>query len=325
MKIAVVGAGFAGLGVAWHLLKHGHQVTLFDEKGIGAGTSGIATGLLHPYVGEQARRSWRADDGLSHTLILLDIAEKALGHPVCNRQGILRYAMNDEQFEMLSTHEKNYRDIEKIDTRTFLIRSGITVDAPLYLQGLWLACLASGATLIQGKISCLEELSAFDRIVLAIGHRALTFSAICGMKASLVKGQVLLCKNPPETVVKSVIAKGYLAIGLCKNRYHLGATYERQFFTEEPSLEEAKRILLAQSTSLLPMDYVPNILDCCSGIRLIRQGQYVPYVDRVTQGVWVLGALGSRGLLYHAYLGSLLAHAIGLDRPDELPNEVRMT
>ncbi|HRD55095.1 MAG TPA: FAD-dependent oxidoreductase, partial [Parachlamydiaceae bacterium] len=50
MKIAIIGAGFAGLATAWHLLQHQDkiplEVTIFDSSGFGGGASGIAAGLL---------------------------------------------------------------------------------------------------------------------------------------------------------------------------------------------------------------------------------------------------------------------------------------
>lgn len=54
LRCAVLGAGFAGLSVAWHLLQLSPQelhlsVDLYDEIGIGGGASGVAGGLLHPY------------------------------------------------------------------------------------------------------------------------------------------------------------------------------------------------------------------------------------------------------------------------------------
>ncbi|KAF3779659.1 hypothetical protein EJ110_NYTH40903 [Nymphaea thermarum] len=53
-RYAVLGAGFAGLSVAWHLLKlsardTGLHVDIYDEVGIGGGASGVAGGLVHPY------------------------------------------------------------------------------------------------------------------------------------------------------------------------------------------------------------------------------------------------------------------------------------
>lgn len=64
-RVAVIGGGFAGLAVAWHLLAASQgsnrpmQLQLFDAVGLGAGGSGAAAGLLHPYtprgkVGEEA-------------------------------------------------------------------------------------------------------------------------------------------------------------------------------------------------------------------------------------------------------------------------------
>lgn len=55
-RVAVVGGGFAGLAVSWHLLEAARaagqplQLQLFDAYGLGAGGSGAAAGLLHPYT-----------------------------------------------------------------------------------------------------------------------------------------------------------------------------------------------------------------------------------------------------------------------------------
>ena len=54
--MAVIGGGFAGLAVAWHLLEAARaagqplHLELFDAYGLGAGGSGAAAGLLHPYT-----------------------------------------------------------------------------------------------------------------------------------------------------------------------------------------------------------------------------------------------------------------------------------
>ncbi|MFI5334514.1 MAG: FAD-dependent oxidoreductase, partial [Chlamydiales bacterium] len=64
MKVAVIGAGLSGLATCYYLLELGYAVHLFDEKGVGGAASGIACGLLHPYPGEEGKRSWRADEAL---------------------------------------------------------------------------------------------------------------------------------------------------------------------------------------------------------------------------------------------------------------------
>ena len=52
----MIGGGFAGLAVSWHLLAAARaagqplQLELVDAVGLGAGGSGAAAGLLHPYT-----------------------------------------------------------------------------------------------------------------------------------------------------------------------------------------------------------------------------------------------------------------------------------
>ena len=53
-RYAVVGAGFAGIAAAWHLMQQGSQVGptevhLWDVAGLAGGASGAAAGLLHPF------------------------------------------------------------------------------------------------------------------------------------------------------------------------------------------------------------------------------------------------------------------------------------
>uniref|UniRef100_A0A7C9A090 FAD dependent oxidoreductase domain-containing protein n=1 Tax=Opuntia streptacantha TaxID=393608 RepID=A0A7C9A090_OPUST len=81
LRCAVLGAGFAGLSVAWHLLRHSPKelkldVDIFDEVGIGGGASGVAGGLIHPYS-PKVKPLWRGEECWSECLHLLSIAEAA--------------------------------------------------------------------------------------------------------------------------------------------------------------------------------------------------------------------------------------------------------
>ena len=49
---------------------------------------------------------------------------------------------------------------------------------------------------------------------------------------------------------------------------------------------------------------------CKAALRVIAKGHYFPIASRLKQGLWVLTAMGSRGLLYHGLLGKALAEAI---------------
>ena len=92
LRYAVLGAGFAGLSVAYHLLKHSPKdsnlrIDIFDEAGIGGGASGVSGGLLHPYS-PKAKLLWRAAECWDEALRLLSVAEAAApgGAPIVRRR-----------------------------------------------------------------------------------------------------------------------------------------------------------------------------------------------------------------------------------------------
>ncbi len=285
MTIAIIGAGFAGLAAAYYLSEN-FQVTLFDLKGIGGGASGISSGLLHPYPGEKGRRSWHAEEGLKATRELLKVAEEELGRPVANYEGILKIG------QCLDPGE----DVEVLSSDHFLIKSGITVFPELYLKGLWQACQKRGVKLVLQKIDALQDLTEFDQVIIAAGAGIRNFPECDHLKINFVKGQVLTCtlEKPLE---RSVSAKRYFALTPSEKICHLGATYERDFTNDLPCRETA--IVLLQPET--------EVLDCRAGIRVTNPAHYFPILQQISAKIRAITALGSRGLLYHAYMGKQIA------------------
>lgn len=306
MKIAIIGAGFAGLGLAWNL--KGCDVTLFDPNGIGGGASGMAAGLLHPYVGEQCRRSLFATEGLEATEELITVAEKKLGRKV-SRKGIVRRVFLEEQREMFLSHAKEFGDVEQVAENVFLIKSAVTVDCPAYLEGLWQVIEGSGAKLEKVAVGDLSELKGFDHIFVAAGAGSGKFRELSELKYRLVKGQLLICKahNLPK---QSSIAKGYIALSSQEQICHIGSTYERHTTDPTANCDLAKELLLPKIGQFFPEVQNLEVLECKSAMRLVRSSHYLPYSVQLKPGLWALTALGSRGLLYHALFGKQLAKAI---------------
>jgi glycine/D-amino acid oxidase-like deaminating enzyme len=281
MKISIIGAGFAGLAAAYYLSEN-FEVTLFDLKGIGGGASGISAGLLHPYPGEKGRRSWHADEALESARELLQVAEQELGKPVANYKGILKIG------QCLNPGE----DVEQLGNNTFLIKSGITIFPELYLEGLWQACQKRGVQLIVQNITAFQELAGFDQIILAAGAGIRAFPECHHLKINFIKGQVLTCAVD-KPLERSISAKHYRALMLSDQMYHLGATYERDFTDDKPCKETAMTLLQPET----------EVLDCRAGIRVTNPAHYFPIIEQINPKTWVITALGSRGLLYHAYFG----------------------
>lgn len=319
MKIAVIGAGFCGLAITWHLL-HSHfsqaKITLFDSKGIGKGTSGIAAGLLHPYAGAHAKLNWRGQEGVQATRELLTVASQALGHPVtAQNEGILRLALNEEQlFDFQRCAERFPQDVEWLDIALsqqkapgcaqvpgLWIKKGLTIYSSLYLQGLWKACAQLGAKFEQRRISSLEDLQDFELTILATGAETLQFPELNQLPLSLVKGQVLEFSWPRNRAPLSCALNSHVYLVMTESRTSclVGATYEKGMDKALIDLESAQRELLPKAIALFPPLQGASIMNCYTGMRAVTP-QHRPLIKQLSPTQWVLTGMGSKGLLYHA-------------------------
>jgi len=120
-RYAIIGGGFAGVAIAWHLIKlstseNPIQVELFDAYGLGAGGSGAAAGLLHPYT-PRGKLLWQGLPAFQASLDLINAAEEAtsvLNNNLKNkirkkrqfvwRHGLLRPARTAKQAKDFSRH-----------------------------------------------------------------------------------------------------------------------------------------------------------------------------------------------------------------------------
>ncbi|KAL8497786.1 hypothetical protein ACS0TY_021208 [Phlomoides rotata] len=177
LRYAVLGAGFAGLSVAWNLLLHGCKeshlcVDVYDGVGIGGGASGIAGGLLHPYS-PKVKLLWRGAECWQESLNLLNIAEGAIfklinegkyenpkigESPIVRRRGILRPVVNLKNVNTMTENALNCLPECRIEllhedaarklipnlslplNLAFYMPEALNVNAQKYLEGLYLAC-----------------------------------------------------------------------------------------------------------------------------------------------------------------------------------------
>jgi glycine/D-amino acid oxidase-like deaminating enzyme len=325
VKIAVVGAGFCGLALSWHLLHAGAKVDLYDKKGVGAGASGLASGLLHPYAGEQVRRSWRASEAMDAARELLALAQTHSGKPVADFSGILRLTEKEEQRSTFLEHAKQYGDVQPVGEDQFILSSGITVHSQTYLEGLFACCQSKGLRFFHKEISSLKRLHSYDEVVLCIGAGILRFEGMQGLPCSATRGQGLICEWPQgrALIEQSRLGKGHVAKIPDSNLFHLGATYERQDPREEPDVHFAVQDLEPKAKRLIENLGDLQVRDCKAGVRVVRRGHYLPLIGSL-DGIWVMTAMGSRGLLYHAYFSKILSQAILNEDQSLIPNEINL-
>lgn len=312
MKIAIVGAGLSGLSIATYLLRKNRfiEITVFDHKGIGKGASQIAS-LLHPYPGKNGKRSIEAELALTTVQELFEFVRPFAENSFISL-GILRSAYTIEQQENFISMGKLYGDIDFYHSKKsfFYISSGFTVNTTEYLQSLWRFCTYCNAILIQEKISSLESLHMFDHVILAVGSGIASFNDIHQHSLDFVKGQILYSNiKRIHHIPMSCIAKGYIA-QVPNSPIHLGSTYEHHFIHNEFSLSQARTHIFEKLIPYFPWVEELYIDSGRAAIRVCNNKSYLPIFDKIRPRLWMMTAMGSRGLLYHAIMGVRAAKQI---------------
>lgn len=330
MQIAIIGAGFAGLAAAWTLLHskiHNQtiQVTLFDKEGIGAGASGVAAGLMHPFANAHSKLNREGYESFKASMQLLTAAEQTLGYRPFESTGILRPALSAiQEDEFRAASQKHPEDIvwkefnemksiipEVITASGIWIKTGISVYTDEYMRGLWLACQNLGAVFQQHEVKSLEELKDFNLIIIAMGPRCCSINELSRLPLRYTKGQILELIWPKGLPPLPMALNGnvYCVMLRDQKRCLVGSTYEKVFSTSEVDFETAKKLILPKLVELYPPLTEAEIIDCRAGIR-VSTPQHLPLIQKINSRCYVITGFGSKGLLYHALYSQKLVNLI---------------
>ncbi|KAE8678703.1 WD repeat-containing protein 76-like [Hibiscus syriacus] len=396
LRYAVLGAGFAGLSVAWHLLKESPKdlhlhIDLYDEMGIGGGASGVSGGLLHPYS-PKVKLLWRGAECWKECLKLLSIAEQAVsseedlvsesgefdqdfGGFLVRRRGILRPATNLKTLNVLNDNAQNCLASCKIDiidknaaqklvphihlpfNLAFYMPEAVNLNSQYYLKALFLACqnlvkelsaLGSGKKnlCLQKKSVCeLRELEGeYDAVIICLGAKADLLPELAGRLPLRTCRGVILHLQLPDNIGEdypdhgpSILSDAWIAIKGNRS-LHLGSTWEWKSRNSSPnvSTDEASNAfqeLLPKALAIYPGIMSWSFAGARAGLRamppLTSHGS-LPLLGCVNDTLgndlkckyWLLGGLGSRGLLYHGWLGKLTAEAVLSCNEQIIPSEL---
>ncbi len=313
-RIAVLGAGFAGVAVCWFLLQRKDvNITLIDRTGPGAGASGTSAGLLHPYTGPHAKVPWNGLEAFEQTRQLL---QETAPH-ACRVDGILRVAMTEEQSKSFLQTSQNHPKVRWIDdcrtiysplihTSGILIQEGLVVDSRDYLHTLWQLCEARGVLFEQREIVSLDDVAGYDQVVVALGAEMANLSEFAHLRMRQVKGQIIRIKWPTAVPQPSLPITGgiYLVPG---DEVIIGATYEKPPFPSD--VDFAQKELLPKLYEMIPTLDRIDVIGASAGLRAVLPG-HRPRVESYNPRTWIITGFGSKGLLYHALLAKQLAAAL---------------
>lgn len=296
-QIAVVGAGLAGLSLAWKLLDAGNHVTLFEKKEPGAGASGIAAGILSPWKSKTLKKHPLAELGMRASLDLIQKMEALCGKTLCTKQPTL-YLCEDKHVDRVAAwaQENNFPWIEPNQAPYHLsypaaVIDAYQVDTLSYLRALAEQFIQKGGSLVQKEIRSIDELSQYDHVIITSGAWS---DQIQGVPISLrkTKGQLIRAEQPlsgPNRV--------YNVYVLSMNaRTWIGGTFENEFTDEKPD-PNAASILIEKSAHLGVT--ITSAWEAVASVRGYGPAN-MPICMHINPKLSVYCGLGSKGLLTHA-------------------------
>lgn len=343
MRFAVLGAGYAGLSVSWHLLFYSQgtaTIDLFDPVPIGSGASGLSSGILHSFTGRKAVKPLLAGPALTSAHNLITQASKAINKNLILSKGILRPAVDEEQASIFQQKVKEYpKELEwweKAQSEiavpglsipnnlgSLYIKDGITIDNESYIEGLWSACANLGTQFYDELIENIADIADFyDHIIITPGAHTDTFPELEKLPINKVKGQLLEITWPDNLPVPAITVNA-LKYMVMRNDYKtciLGATFEHNQVSEDVDETVAYNEIMPSVISLFPELKNAKVINCYAGLRSSSSTR-LPIISKLQDKLWYLGGLGSKGLLYHGLTGDLLAQALLKNSTALIPKE----
>ena len=279
----IVGAGLAGISLAWHLRKKGHQLTMIDN---GKNKSSvIAAGMINPIVFRRMTKSWRVDEFIPYGYAFYKELENACGvnffHSITIRRifsslqerGFWEEKQNDPAFEQYLTtitpddeHFKgghNPYGTGRVKSASYIETQSFIESARNYFsQNLTLLT----ESFDHGSLDP-EQLNykgiTYDGVVFCEGFSAPYNPLFSELPIQQTKGETITIHCPELKTSESLNRKCFI-LPLGNDRYRIGATYVWNTPTDELT-SEAKAELCEKFKVISDLAF--EIVDQKAGVR----------------------------------------------------------
>lgn len=336
----VVGLGLAGISFCEQLEKHGKTFHVISDDS--QTSSSVAGGLYNPVILKRFTLAWKANEQLLLAKPFYRKLEEKLGITLDYELSIVRrFNSIEEQNLWFEATDKPFLG-EFLSTEVSA-NTNQNIDAPHGFGTVLKTGRIDTAKLLSKYSEYLKErkkltCERFDHNKLRIANKSISYRSIEAKDIVFAEGFGLK-KNPyfnylplngnkgeyviieaPELSFEKAIKSSIFCIPLGKNRYKIGANYNRNSTSNEPS-ETTREELLRKMEKFIKCGY--KVIDQVAGVRPTVVDRR-PLVGRHPQNdnMFVLNGFGSRGVLIAPYASSKLYRFIEEQKPLNLEIDI---
>lgn len=346
----ILGGGVSGIHLAMELLKSGANICLVDPNGLAQGGSGAPLGLANPATGRFASKTWEAERCLNSLKHNLELIQQYSDTKFFKQSGILRPAMDATIAQKMKhniehsdwpadwIHWMNQQEIQHFHPGITCVDGGVWIPVGLIVNMEEYVHAASdflknkGVTFFTGEPYSIQKTNKWEIVLNAQAIQASQIVFTSGVWTKNipywdqlplipVKGQLLLMESEtPLPFNHAVSALGYIG-SLDGYNYVIGSTYEHHF--EHKTVDEfAIDYLRTRSERVLPeLNKYSKLKAQWTSIRASTPNRKpIMGAHPTEEHCYVFAGLGSKGLLYSAYLAKRMADFMFNQMP--LPTEM---
>jgi glycine oxidase len=334
MKVVVVGAGAAGLGIGWKLARAGVPVTVLERAHIGNGATSVSAGMIAAAAetGSDERLAPLAHAARDAWPAFREALEKESKVDIGYRQtGALMVRMKDDPAAADALDTKAATALEPLlgpaVAGARLAPGEASVDSPALCRALAVACVRAGGEVISNEAAVRFEwdgtrvtgvatpfrIHHADAFVLAMGAWS---SRIEGLPPAAVprivpvKGEVAVLAPPPGVALPNRVIWGNGVYLVPRGRHLIvGATMEEAGF--DTSLTQAAlRWLYRQSTGLMPSLKDWRLAEHWAGLRPVSPDRLPLLGPAAVDGLYVASGQFRNGILFAPAVIEILSRLI---------------
>ncbi|MBM3417670.1 MAG: FAD-binding oxidoreductase [Bacteroidetes bacterium] len=244
-NILIIGAGLAGLTLAYRFKKKGHQVMLLDKGENHSST--VAAGMVNPMVFRRMNKSWRVEEFLEEAVLFYRELEDVLGVEFFHPISILRCfsSFQEKKWWIEKAEKKEYEkylatiDEEQCGLKSLhcefgigLVKQAFWINAAVFIRAFQQYFMAKKefttsdfkCGLFDSVTMCYDD-EKYDDVIFCVGHAQDELPYFQPTPIQKTKGQVLTIRSEELQTEYSLNRKCYV-IPVGNNLYKVGATYE---------------------------------------------------------------------------------------------------